>query len=330
MKKIQLLVFLIIIIAFLIRFALVIIHSLNPHFVIQQDNYATYAQALKSGTVHNLAYDSRLFPGYPLLIFILSPFVGSEIKAGLVISIISAILALYILWLLTKNFFLVGLFSFFPPIWVIQATKVSTEPLTVLLLLVSIFLFLKKKYFFAGSILGLCFNVRIIAVALYFTYLLWSYKFHDLNVFFRITLSFIIFSSSLFIFNFFIFGSDKIFYQFNIYPLHGRGTVGATQIIQDIFRSLDWKQYRIFFSGIFYLSISLISAYNLYRRRFLSKVYWLFSYWSIFSLIFIFSYGPTPLLEEFSRYIVPFSPAINLGLIPVKFSFNVIHKKSKI
>lgn len=254
----------------------------------QQDNYLGYARGEINFT------DSRLFPGYPLLL--------SVFPNGIVLNLILSALSILVFYLITNNFILTFLFSFFPPIWVYQGAKIATEPLTVFFLLFSLLLWQKQKEFFSGFICGLAVTVRLISICF------------GAAVFFvkpslKFIIGFTLGSSLLFIYNYYTF--NNLFIQFEVYPqIGGAGgsSIGLVQIFKDIFRAIDWGQYRILFSGLFYLLISFIA---LVRLKKINKLYF---YWLLFSLIFIFSLSPAPLLEEYSRFLVPVVPVIIIGL----------------
>lgn len=253
-----------------------------------QDNYAGYARGIIPPE------DLRLFPGYPMLL--------SVFPNGILLNLVLSSLSVLLFQIVTGNLFLTVLFSIFPPIWVYQGAKISTEPLTVFLLLISILLLNKKYYFLSGLVSGLTIMVRLIAVCF------------GLAVFVNtksrnFVAGFILGASGLFIYNYFIF--DNLFIQFVVYPQIGGAAgsaIGLIQIIKDIFRAIDWGQWRILLSGFFYLIISFVALYRLFR---LNR---LLFFWLLFSLIFIFSLSPAPLLEEYSRFLVPVVPAIIIGL----------------
>jgi hypothetical protein len=107
-----------------------------------------------------------------------------------------------------------------------------------------------------------------------------------------------------------------------LYPKVG-GTAGSSiaiiQIFKDILRSINWQQYRILFSGSFYILFSILGTYLLYKYKNIKPIYNVCFLWSLFSLVFILSYGPNPLLEEFRRFIIPFVPSLIIGImIPIQ------------
>jgi hypothetical protein len=303
--------------AFLVRIVLALVNLTNPEFAIQQDNYADYAAALRTGSLTSetfLQADTRLFPGYPILIMSISFFTQSPLVAGLLISLGASLAAIFLLWYLTKNAVVTLLFSFFPPIWVMQATKVATEPITVFLLLLGLLQFLRGRILFAGILIGLTATVRFIAVALLvacIVSLVLNRRFSDAI---KCTGAFLCTFSLLFVFNVLTYGVDHVFIQFVQNPKLGNATIGIVQIGKDIFRTIDWGQYRILFSGVGYIVLNLFALAYLYRKRHVPLFQLLFL-WLFFSLVFIFSLGPIPLLEEFSRFSVPMTPAVVVGLV---------------
>lgn len=331
MRKSQIVILaIILILALLFRLILINNHLHDPHFSIQQDDYATYANALVHGTLNTPHFqpDERLFPGYPVLIVILNPVFKSEILSGFLISLASSILAIYLFWLLTKSLLATAAFAFFPPVWILQSTKVATEPLTVFLLLLGITLYLKKKYLWSGIIIGYAFDVRIIAVCLLLA-LLWHLNKTKAYKNMRLMLwGFVPTALLLFIFNYF-FLDKNIFQQFLLYPTIGKATFGVLQIFRDLFRTIYLHQYKILISGLFYVFINLIGVILLYKKRKKSELYSIAFVWMALSLIFIFSIGPTPLLDEFLRFSVPFSPALILSVLPLPVRF-VLDLKKKI
>jgi hypothetical protein len=211
------------------------------------------------------------------------------------------------------------IFAIFPPVWLTQSAKVATEPITVLLLLISLFLFRKNKYIYAGLMLGFATDVRLISICLLlvFAWQLWiGRKRKDaLQVIAGFTTTFLL----LFVFNYYVFGLSGIFKQFTYYPEFGHASFGLIQIFKDFYNSFIKNEYRTILSGGMYLIFSLLGFYGLYMKRKKSQLYNLLFLWSFVSFVFIFFYGPTPLLGEYKRFIVPFLPALIVGIIPVKY-----------
>jgi Gpi18-like mannosyltransferase len=306
---------LILIAALIIRIFFVIQHiNYNPQYGYQQDNYPSYTDALRLGilnTPHFPLYDRRLFPGYPLLIYLVNFLSHSSINSGIFISLAASLASVYFFWLITRNLALTAIFSVFPPVWINQSTKVSTEPLTVMLLLAGLWLYFRHRFAWSGILIGLAFIVRPISICLLAALAMHCFSQRSSS---RMLLAgFVLSAAILPIYNYFIF-NHSLFIQLFITPELGRTSFGALQIIQDWFRAITWKQYRILISGSFYVFLNLIAATLLFLSRRLSDLFMVCFLWMIFSLIYIFSASPTPLLEEFSRFSTPFIPAMLIGL----------------
>jgi Gpi18-like mannosyltransferase len=309
-----------IILSFAIRFVLLYINNIEPKILninFLQDNYFYYAHALDSNTLSiDNNPDSRFFPWYPTLILFLSKvFFIPFSYSGLIINFLSLIGSVLIFWKLSKDRLATLLFCFIPTIWFIAPIKIATESLTVFLLLISLYLYHRKRLLLTGVVLGLASGVRPISVCLLISLIIVLLK--NKNIF-KIIKGFLASFALIFIYNFFVF--KDLFYQFKIYPKIGGASgssLGFIQIFNDIFRALDWHQYRILTSGLIYILSSFIITYFLYKFRKKKEIYKISFYWSFFSLLFIFSFGPNPLLEEFRRFIIPFLPALILGLVEI-------------
>ncbi|MBI2031140.1 MAG: hypothetical protein HYT08_00855 [Candidatus Levybacteria bacterium] len=312
-------IFIIIFLSLLIRLAIIGFHIKDPNYSIQQDNYINYTQYLKDKIVNNSDFpkdtlDTRLFPGYPVVILLLESIYKSFITSGLVISLISSLLSIYFFWLLTKNNWAAFFFSLFPPVWVIQSTKIATEPITVFLLLLAIILYRRNLFLITGLTIGFATDIRLISICLFLAMVIHLYLNNKRKHLLSLTAGFLMIFSFLFLFNYLIFGISGIFQQFIVYPVHGRATFGVIQIFKDIPRAIDWGQYRILASGIFYLILNFFGFILLYKHRSLSWFHQISFFWMGLSLLFIFFIGPTPFLEEFSRFSVPFAPALIIGI----------------
>lgn len=302
--------------AFILRIFLLDIHLSDPKYSIQQDDYLDYTIALKNNTINTQQFpdfNKRLFPGYPIAIYIFSGLIP-PLAAGVLMNLLFSILAIYLLWLLTRNLTATAFFAFFPPIWITQGTKIATEPIMAVFLLLAIFLYLKRSSLLSGIILGLSFNIRLISICLFLALVILSLSKRNYQKAKSLFLGFIPSSFILLIYNYFVFGKTGIFKQFvNLNDNYNGIKIGILQIISDLFRTLDWHQYRIFASGVFYLLYVLVGLYLLYKKRKSEKFIKICFLWLLFSLIFIFALGPTPLLEDFARYATPVLPAVAVG-----------------
>jgi len=306
----------ILVLALLLRIFIFNTHLTDPNFSIQQDDYLGYAYALRDGSIGTNIFsphEMRLFPGLPIAIVTLSTFLN-PVTSSVLISIFSSIIAIYLIFLLTKSLRTTAFFAFFPPIWVIQGTKISTEPLTTAFLLLGLYFYLKKKPFWSGIILGLSFNVRIISFCLLVSLVGFSLFKKEFRKAKLLILGFIPFFLGLFIYNYFMFGKNGIFKQFIDLSENYNGLkIGLFQIIDDLPRTLAWHQYRIFASGTFYIIFIFIGLYLLYKKRHNSGLIKICLFWSILSVCFVLSLSPTPLLEDFARYLTPIMPAMAIA-----------------
>jgi hypothetical protein len=312
-------IFAIIVVALIVRLTVSYFQLHSPNFYIQQDSYVDYATMLSHGTINNTAYfdryNTRLFPGYPVLILLFSRIIGSPILAGYLISLVSSLVAIYLFWKLTKNTIFTLVFSIFPPIWVEQATKVATEPLTVILLLAGLLLYRKNKFFLTGLILGFATDVRLISACLFFAIIFQLLITKKWSKLVTVAAGFSILILSLVIYNYLLFGSSEVFRQFIVYPVTTQAKLGIFQIISDISRNIRNHEYRVLISGFLYLIFSFWGIIKLYKHRKSSNTVQLLFYWVLFSLIFILSYGPSQLFEDFRRFIVPIIPALIYGIL---------------
>ncbi len=273
---------------------------------IQQDNYASYAHSLKTGNVSFLSEeDKQLFPGYPVMIRWVSVITGNEIYAGIIINIAASITVAGLLWIICKSKIPVMLSVFFPPIWVKLGGKIATEPLFAATALASIYLFIKKKYFWAGLVSGCLFVIRPIGLMLVFTLLILGKRRQILK-------GFVIPVLLLIIFNYLVFGDGL--QQFMHLERYGGIRLGIVQIWRDLYRTLDWGQYRIFLSGLFYLAVNMTALFGLWTKRkqtILIRVLWL---WMVMSLAFILTFSPETLIDDFGRYSMAVVPAQLIGI----------------
>ncbi len=101
-------------------------------------------------------YYSAHFPLFPLLIKVISPLAGFP-YGMLVITVVSAIIALYYFYELARQYFdesssfwLTFVFSIFPARWLIVRSVGSADPLFVAAIIASVYYFNKKSYLWAG------------------------------------------------------------------------------------------------------------------------------------------------------------------------------------
>lgn len=302
----------------LLRLLLIINYSQIPHFEFHQEGYTNYIEALKKGSINTPAfgnYETRLFPGYILIILPFTFLFGNVDAIGVVLNLFLFTISFILIWKIFRNVFINFLFAFFPPIWIMQIIKASSEPLTVTLLLTSIYLFIKKYYFSVGLVLGLAFSVRTITFCLLLgivAVLFFEKKVQEIA---KLLIGFLATAILLILYNYLVFGTDHLFMQFTNLDQNLNGaTIGFIQIFKDILRTVDWKEYKILFSGIFYLIINFASLLIIYKFRNKSEITKICFYWVLFSIIFILTVSPHSLIENFGRYSIPFLPAVCVAI----------------
>ena len=264
---------------------------------LQQDNYLGYVLALKSGHFSQfLSYDnSRLFPGLPFLML-----VGGLIT-GLLLTLISLLVIYKVSLSLTKNSWYSLILTLFPPVVFEQTSKISTEAVTIALILSAYWLAGRKKYYLMSALLGYATLVRPISGCLFLAALFfmksWKTKIKSAILYF-------VFPIMLLIFNVYHWGWSASFHQLQVYQTIGRSNLVVYQLAADIVRTVDWRQWRILFSGLIYVFgyvWLLVKTLRLKHNQLVKT-------WAILTTIFIFSLGPTPVLEEIRRFMAIFFP----------------------
>ncbi len=309
-KKIYIILFL----ALILRFIVIYVNYHNPNFEFQQESYSYYINSLKDGSItsHDFSpVEKRLFPGYIMLILPFTNLIDNSVVIGIVLNIFLFIVSFFLVWKIFKNVLTNLIFAFFPPVWIMQTSKASSEPLTVTLLLTSLLFFSKKLYLQTGLVIGFAFSVRTVSICLLLAFLIPLFFKKKYDEIIRIILGFLTTASILFMYNYLVFGKTDLFTQFtNLDQNYGIVRIGFIQMYQDIIRTIDWGQYRILFSGIFYMIINFFSLFILFKNRKKSNLINVCFYWMLFSLLFVFSLSPFTLIENFGRYTTPASPMI--------------------
>jgi hypothetical protein len=317
--------------AVLVRLTLLYVDTQFSHrFTIQQDNYANYAHALRLNLLHTgylSPFDTRLFPGYPILIAGFASFLPfSEIAIGVTISIVTSIFAIILFWKWTQHSLATTLFAFIPPMWLQSNVKVSTEPLSVFLMLGSILLYKRQKFFFTGVLLGYTCTVRNIAFFLFLSLLSMTLKNKEPKNVFKLLLGFSFPVLALLIFNQ-IFWNQPL-YQFMTYGTYSKMMFGVTALFTSLIKNIQHKEFRILISSGFYLLFTFWGTAGLVWAAFKKKgIYSLACVWGVLSLAFLFTVSFSSFLEDFGRYTVPFLPATILGI--TAFDYSRLFKKHK-
>ncbi|OGG19098.1 hypothetical protein A3D78_04445 [Candidatus Gottesmanbacteria bacterium RIFCSPHIGHO2_02_FULL_39_14] len=295
---------------------------------IQQDNYVGYAKAFKTESfISNISEDdSRLFPGLPLLIYIFNFLTGSENTAGLFLSFLSLLTIFLFSVHFTKNTFYAFWITVFPPIIFEQTSKISTEAITIALFIISYYLIINKKYRFSALLLGFASIVRLISISMFIGLLILLFRRKKYILLVQSSVFYMLFPLFMLVFNFFHWGWGGIFRQITMNQIVGRGTLTPVQLINDILRTISWKQPQILISGMVNIILFFSVFYSCirYKNDFLnSGDQLLVKVWAILSLILVFSIGPTPFLEEASRYLI----VITTPLLLFMFQRLLKHKR---
>ena len=280
---------------------------------LEQENFLEYVQSLKSGNFPDdlLHEDTRLFPGLPLLIFLLSFILKSEVGAGLIISLIGLLITFGVVWYFTKQPIFSLWVTVFPPIVLEQTSKISTEALVIALYMLIFFYLSKKKYLFASLLCGYATIVRPISLSLFLALLIFLIKNDERNAVVQCLVAYSISPFFLAFFNIYHWGQSALFYQIPVNMAVGRVAPGFLQWFKDIFRTIAWRQWRILFSGVLYTIFAffvLIKTLKTKGTFFFKNDDFFVKSWSLLSIIFIFILGPTPFLEELRRYLAVFFP----------------------
>lgn len=278
---------------------------------VQQDNYLVYADHIQTTTLAKLdPADSRLLPGLPLLLATVTTVTKSLSLSGVLLTTGSALVSYVLLYYLTKNRY-AAVVLVFPPILLEQFTIVGTESILVAGVIAALYLMRQqlnlktpKTWWLGTFLLASMIWVRLIAAAALVAvvgYELWHRRWQrataaSISLFFSLTL--------LMAYNYAVFGPTDPFHQILVYSEVGRAQPAVVQLVSDIFRAWDWGWYRSLISGGFYLL--LCSGWLMYLVRHRSFDKKSVTTWIIVAMVlFVFSVGPTPFLEEFARFLMP-------------------------
>lgn len=277
--------------------------------IIEQDNYLEYAGAFSKGRIEDIGLaDTRLMPGLPILIAVGRYIFGDVLLAGYMILLISFVLSGGLMNRLTKSNY-GWLALVFPPIVLDQMSLISTESVLVLALLIVYGLVKRKNYVGAALVASLSVWLRLIGVGVWLAVvvlMVTEKKWKQLALGLTSLLASWL---SLVGFNKWMFGDASLFlYQIEMYRKIGRSSLALHQLYEDIFRAIDWGWYAQVWSGVSYLLLLMVAAGMVWKYK--NKL-WVgagnkFLMLSVgFMMVFVFSIGPTPFLEEFPRFLVP-------------------------
>ena len=271
--------------------------------VVQQDNYVGYARAFPTSISKISFYDSRLFPGLPILIYLITFFVRNFYLAGYLITFLSFIGSYFLLYKITNSKLSI-LPLIFPPILLNLASLIDTEFPFIFLTLLGCLFIKKKRLAWAFVILGLSVWFRLAGVAVMagvFIYFLIEKKLKKFIIYLPY---FLIPVVALLIYNVHFFGAANPFYQLATYEaLHpSRISIGVVQLGQDLIRAYRWGWFRILFSGLSYIIILAVLWLKSVKTR--SLEFWIITGIFIFTLVV----NLVPFLENLGRYLAPTIP----------------------
>ena len=206
---------------------------------IEQDGYLNYAEQIVEQQVSSLPLsETRLSPGLPVVISLISFFSGSITVSGYIVTITSFILSYWVLYQLTASKWSV-LPLIFPPIAFDQFTQVSSESLFVAVLLTIIWLSQREKsnWLIIGLLSGGLIWIRLTGVIIipWLVYIGWSHKKKAAPTYGL--LGWLTMILALLGFNRWIFGPMGWFQQITIQQIAGRAQLSLWQLSEDLFRA---------------------------------------------------------------------------------------------
>jgi hypothetical protein len=276
--------------------------------LIQEDNYSGYAVAFEQNIQNLSYYDSRLFPGFPLVIYLFNIIFRNPLVSSYVVIFLSIIASYILFGKITKSRNNLILFLF-PPIMLDVATKIANEYLTIFLILLTVYFFFNKKYSLSAFTAGLSVWVRPLGTLLFPAILasLFIYKKGKLKP--KLFLSFFTPIAFFMLYNLYFFNTLSPFYQLFVYKdvsPYGN-SIGFIQIFIDIYRTIILKDAKVFFSGVFYLGLLNFGFFKLFKNLTpLKNINGIFIYSSIlFITLYVFVYSFNPFIENMARYMMP-------------------------
>jgi len=279
---------------------------------VEQDHYLEYATVLRTREIDTLPrLDQRLFPGMPVLLVLGGYLTGNMVFAGYGIVFSSVVLSYAILYRLTRSD-LAFLSLVFPPVMLTAATLIGTEFPVLALVLGSLLAAKQKRWWWAGLLLGFGVWVRLIALVAGTGIVLFLLVRRRIREAFRVGMPLVLGLGSLLVFNHLVWGAWDV--QWRLNPEYGRVSWALVQLMEDIPRAIDWGWWRQVISGVGYLVLLVWISRQAYKNK--SEDEWgkMLGWMAGLMLMFIFSLGPTPFLEEFPRFLVPVWPLLWLKL----------------
>lgn len=273
------------------------------HGIIQQDNYTGYAQALPDSVSKISFFESRLFPGLPILIYLATFLVQNYYLAGYLITSLSFIGSYFLLYKLTNSKLSI-LPLVFPPVLLNIASLIDTEFPFIFLILLGYFLIKKEKFAWAFMAIGLSVWFRLAGVAVMAGVFMYFLIEKRLRKFVTYLPYFLIPVAAFLIYNVYFFGPANPFYQvFTYKALHpARISLGVIQLAEDLLRAFRWGWYRILISGLAYMLLFAVLWVKSIKIR--SLPFWIITGIYFFTL----TVNLVPFLENLGRYLAPTVP----------------------
>lgn len=289
---------------------------------IEQERFSSYVLSLQGDSFpKDLNYfDTRFFPGLVWILYLINILTNNYFITSLIFIFFVLIIFFYVLIILTKNPFYAFLLTIFPPIVFEQSSKVSTETVSVMLILFSYYLFFNKKRGLAFFIVGISSIIRpfsaIVVVPMVYQ-LLKENKFSEFTkgLFFLAT-----FPVLMFLYNQKHFGD--IFYQIKPYSEVAGGAPGVFQFITDYFSFFINGKYGVIASASFYIFTSLFLLIFIMKSKkdfvfkddkIFVKVFLVLSFLSSF----IINFSGFPILADVRRFLILF----------MTFALVAVHKR---
>lgn len=256
-------------------------------------------------------YYANHFPLFPLLIKLSSFLTGNYFRAMIILTWLSTALFTTFFYLFLKKFkisnqpLLLSLTSLFiPPRWLAVRTVGSTEPLFLLLIITSLYLWFDKKYFLSSVFAALLVLIRPPGIIFFFSFLAilgyQCYKAKNKNLFLFNKLKQ---NWSLFLMPLTIFGLfwlyQSIFNNFWAFLEAARTTTANSFRLLPFVATLGYNTPMA--EGFLFLYIIyIIGIYLLWKQRQKDL--------AIFSLVYLIPFFLIAFDDDLFRYLLPISP----------------------
>lgn len=285
---------------------------------LEEENFLIYTDSLLSGNFpHGLSfYDTRIFPGLPLILVILELSFHNYLLVVPLFAAVFLFLFYYSVFALTRNYWLAVAATLFPPVLWEITSKVSTESVTIPLLLIAYYWYFKKQQVIVPSLLtGFAAIVRPAALFCYLAFFLYCLAQKEWKKMFFSLSGFLIFPLALLVFNQYFF--NDIFYQLNTYNRIDIAGFVPLKVFSTAPELVSAGALRAVVVGFVYMIFSVVLTVKVLRNTgdFLMDNDELFiKIWILSSLIFMLTIGPERILFEINRYLAVLFPVISIVL----------------